>query len=180
MRIIAGKYGGRVIMTPTGRQMHPMGERIRNAIFNKLGALVNDAYVLDAFAGTGAIGIEVLSRGASSCVFIEKKRATARILQQNLEMLGINGQSGHVVQATVLQYLDTTENNQQFDLIFADPPYFDPQNSAVQALAKRLKAGGLLILSNPKSAVDLEIDDLIRIDQRQYAEAKISFYRKNQ
>lgn len=179
MRIIAGKYGGRVIATPTGRQMHPMGERIRNAIFNKLGADIAGAQVLDAFAGTGAVGIEALSRGAKSCLFIEKKRSTAQILQQNLDLLGVDEQAGRVVQVTVLQYLETTNNEQQFDLIFADPPYFDTQNSAVRALVRCLKPTGQLILSNPKSASDLAIDGLELVDQRTYADAKISFYRKN-
>lgn len=175
MRIISGKYGNRNLKTPAGDKIHPMGERIRNAIFNKLGASVLDARVLDAFAGSGAVGIEALSRGAQSCVFIEKNRHVAGILTQNLQALNV--ENGRLVPATVLQFLET--NNQQFDLIFADPPYHDPQNSSVVALAEVLAPGGQLILSNPKSAPRLDIPNLKLTDERTYADAKIAFYTKN-
>lgn len=174
MRIISGKYGNRNLKTPAGDKIHPMGERIRNAIFNKIGGRVVDARVLDAFAGSGAVGIEALSRGAESCVFVEKNRQVASILNQNLQTLDIN--EGRIVQATVLQFLET--NDQQFDLIFADPPYHDPQNSSVIALAEVLAPGGQLILSNPKSAPSLIIPGLELADERTYADAKIGFYVK--
>ncbi|MFA5107899.1 MAG: RsmD family RNA methyltransferase, partial [Patescibacteria group bacterium] len=72
IRIIAGTLGGRKIDAPDGRRTHPMSERIRNALFNSLGETVKDANVLDAFAGTGAVGIEALSRGAKHATFIER------------------------------------------------------------------------------------------------------------
>ena len=174
MRIISGKYGNRNLKTPAGDKIHPMGERIRNAIFNKLGARVVDVRVLDAFAGSGAVGIEALSRGAKSCVFVEKNRQVASILTQNLNTLGI--ENGRLVPATVLQFLET--NDQQFDLIFADPPYHDTQDASVIALASVLAPGGQLILSNPKSAPALHIPSLELTDERTYADAKISFYQK--
>lgn len=174
MRIISGKYGNRNLKTPAGDKIHPMGERIRNAIFNKISGRVVGARVLDVFAGSGAVGIEALSRGAESCVFVEKNRQVAAILTQNLETLNID--NGRLIQATVLQFIDT--NQQQFDLIFADPPYHDPQNSSVVALADILAPGGQLILSNPKSAPSLAIPGLELTDERTYAEAKISFYQK--
>ncbi len=173
MRIIAGKYGNRKLQTPPGDRMHPMGERIRNAIFNKIGGEVFGAQVLDAFAGTGAVGIEALSRGATSATFVEKDRLTAKILRENLDNLNIDAL---VIQATVLRFLEN--NQQQFDLIFADPPYHQTQNSSVQALATVLKPNGLLILSNPKTADTLTIDSLELLDERTYADAKISFYQK--
>lgn len=174
MRIIAGKFGGRNIKSSNTDRIHPMGERIRNAIFNKIGGSVVDATVADVFAGTGAIGIEALSRGAKSCVFVEKNRQIARMLAENLEMLGVD--NGRLVQATALQFTET--NQQKFDLVFADPPYHDLQNSSVQALAGIVKTGGMLVLSNPKSAPTPEIPELTPEDERTYADAKIIFYKK--
>lgn len=174
MRIIAGKYGSRILKTPIGDRIHPMGERVRNAIFNKIGEEIIEAKVLDAFAGTGAIGIEALSRGASLATFVEKDRLVAKILRDNLETFGIEAS---VIHATALQFLET--NQQVFDIIFADPPYRQPQVCSVEALATALKPGGLLVVSNPKNIAPLANDQLKLIDERSYADAKISFYRKN-
>ena len=78
VRIISGKYGGRIIKAPDTARTHPMGERIRNALFNSIGSEVDDAKVLDVFAGTGAVGLEALSRGARSVTFVEKDRVAQK------------------------------------------------------------------------------------------------------
>ncbi len=178
MRIIAGKYGGRIIKTPTKDSIHPMGERIRNAIFNRLLSEINDALVLDCFAGSGAVGIEALSRGAKQVYFVEKDRQAVKIIKQNLETIGVDSQGYQIIPTTVINWLENDQTKPQFDLIFADPPYNKTQNNSIIAVSSLLKAGGMLILSNPKSADDLVISNLQLIDSRTYADAKISFYQK--
>ena len=82
IRIIAGRYGGRFIQAPPGNTTHPMGERVRSAMFNSLGEIVEGARVLDAFAGSGAVGLEALSRGAASVTFVERDRVAQRVLTE--------------------------------------------------------------------------------------------------
>lgn len=177
MRIIAGKYGGRVIQTPHKSSIHPMGERIRGAIFNSLFGQLDEAVVLDAFAGSGAIGIEALSRGAKRAFFIDNDRLAVKVIKENLSILGIDDQA-EVVPTTILNWLKNRTSQQKFDIIFADPPYHDLQHSSVQALSQILEPNGVLILSNPKSAPRLEIPGLALESERVYADAKISWWRR--
>ncbi len=144
IRVIGGQYGGRRLVTPNGQKTHPMGERIRNAIFNSLSGSLVGAQVLDAFAGTGALGIEALSRGAAQALFIEKDRVAQECIGQNMGSLGI--QNASLVRATVRKWLDTT-HGLLFDIIFADPPYHDTQRATVEALLQLVAPGGTLVLS---------------------------------
>ncbi len=95
VRIISGIYGGRTIKAPDNSKTHPMGERVRNAMFNSLGSEVHGARVLDVFAGTGAIGFEALSRGAASVDFIERDRMACQVLRENYSSLGKPLRSRH-------------------------------------------------------------------------------------
>ena len=88
VRIISGEFGGRFIKTPPGSTTHPMGERVRSAMFNSLGESIRDARVLDAFAGSGAVGLEALSRGAESAVFVERDRVAQRVIAENISIFG--------------------------------------------------------------------------------------------
>ena len=90
VRLIAGEFGGRQLDSPPGRGTHPMGERIRNALFNSIHHELPDAEVLDAFAGTGALGLEALSRGAKSATFIESGRIAQKVIANNIEALGLD------------------------------------------------------------------------------------------
>src|SRR5688572_29309696 len=89
VRLISGKFGGRKIQAPDNSRTHPMSERVRNALFNSIGSEVQAAKVLDVFAGTGAVGLEALSRGANSVVFVEKDRLAQKTLTQNIQLLGV-------------------------------------------------------------------------------------------
>lgn len=177
MRIIAGKYGSRKIKTPRKASIHPMGERIRGAIFNSLAGQIDGAVVLDAFAGSGAVGIEALSRGAKRVVFVDNDKQAVEIIRQNLTSLSIDQKQAQVVPTTVLNWLGTSDSKPQFDLIIADPPYHNLQPSSVQALVKALKPGGRLILSSPKSAPPPELIGLELDFERTYADAKISWWK---
>lgn len=176
MRIISGKYGGRLINAPRKDSVHPMSERIRSAIFNKLISQLEGAEVLDAFAGSGSVGFEALSRGAKFVTFVESDRQVARTLSENISSLGCQC-STKVINSTVLNFANR-DSSPKYDLIFADPPYFRTQDSSVMILGQLLNPDGELILSNPKSAKTFAIEGLVIDDERTYADAKITFYRK--
>lgn len=171
VRVIAGKYGGRIINAPGRRSTHAMSERIRNAVFNSLIDKIPDAKIMDAFAGSGGVGIEALSRGAKSCLFIERDHSAARIIQANLELLGADD-DGKVVSATVNNWLSTADPV-LFDIIFADPPYHDTQLNTVMKLFTLLEPNGCVIVSLPTDQ-ELPLTKGIKIiDDRTYGNAKI-------
>lgn len=178
VRIISGKYGGRIIDAPDRRSTHAMSERARNALFNSLGDTVVGTQVLDAFAGSGSLGIEALSRGASSAVFVEKDRIAAKIIQNNLELLKIR-RNAKVIKAGVASWESTSEED-QFDLIFADPPYHDTQFSTVQKLFRLLKVDGTMVLSHPgRGEVPIQNDRIVVVDNRSYGSLHLTYFRKH-
>ena len=174
VRIIAGTYGGRTIQAPDGNRTHPMSERVRNALFNSLHDQIKDAVVLDAFAGTGALGIEALSRGAKKVVFIERDRVAQKVLAENINLLGI-GDQAKLVKAPVASWLSTYDG-EKFDVIFADPPYHDTQFSTVAKLAKYLRPEGLMILSYPGRETVPDLDGVVVVDNRIYGEAALALF----
>ena len=178
VRLIAGKFGGRKLDAPDRRSTHAMSERVRGALFNSLGSVVGDATVLDAFAGSGSIGFEALSRGAKRVVFVEKDRIAAKIIMKNSEMLGVEGEVD-VIRAGVSSWLDTTKEK-GFDLIFADPPYHDPQFSTIQKLFRLLKVGGIMVLSHPgKGEVPIQ-SGIVVVDNRSYGTVTLTFFRREE
>jgi 16S rRNA (guanine966-N2)-methyltransferase len=148
MRVIAGTHGGRRLKSIDAPELRPTTDRVRESIFNMLVSRVDldGLRVLDLFAGTGALGIEALSRGAEECVFVEKNRKTATLLRENLVSLGLEGQ-GVIVTGDAGKFVASTED--QFDIVFADPPYaatyFDKLVQDIFA-TERLLPGGLFVL----------------------------------
>lgn len=123
MRVIAGRLGGRRLRAPRGRSTRPTSDRVREALFSMLGG-VEGARVLDLFAGTGALGIEALSRGAQRAVFVERDTAAAGILASNLRALELPSESAEVRRADALVALrDASAARETYDLVFIDPPY---------------------------------------------------------
>jgi 16S rRNA (guanine966-N2)-methyltransferase len=121
LRIIAGTHRGRRIAAPKGEHTRPTGDRVREALFNLVGP-VDDASVLDLYAGSGALGLEALSRGARRCVFVEIDRAACRVIKANLEALGLTG--AVVVERDALAALgDESAAGRRYDLVLLDPPY---------------------------------------------------------
>ena len=146
IRIISGKYGGRKIEAPDGTRTHPMGERVRNAMFNSIGSEIQGTDVLDVFAGTGSVGLEALSRGARSATFVERDKIAQKILAKNVVSLGAE-QSVEIIRTSVNNWLETRDEK-FYDIIFADPPYDDLQLSTVSKLFGLLKPNGLMVLSH--------------------------------
>lgn len=176
VRVIAGKYGGRILDAPDRRSTHAMSERVRNALFNSIANELNDARVLDAFAGSGSIGIEALSRGAKEAVFIEKDRIASKIIQKNLDLLAAQ-EVGTVVRTTVSNWIETA-SVPPFDIIFADPPYHDPQLSTVSKLFSLLKPGALMVLSHPGKGEVPSKTGVVVVDNRSYGNLNLTLYRR--
>jgi 16S rRNA (guanine966-N2)-methyltransferase len=123
MRVIAGRLGGRRLQAPPGKLTRPTSDRVKEAVFAMLGS-VEGTNVLDLFAGTGALAIEALSRGARSAVFVERDAGALRALNANLEALAIAPETVEVRRADALQALRTASARQEtYDLLFIDPPY---------------------------------------------------------
>jgi len=150
MRIIAGSAGGRPLKAPPDG-LRPTMDRVRAAIFSSLGDRVPEAHVLDLFAGSGGMGIESLSRGSESAVFVDENERCVRCIRENLRMAKVEG----VVQTMdAYRFLDLYAEEASFDLIFADPPYSkkqgDTNHSAILTsslkLASALKPDGLFVL----------------------------------
>jgi 16S rRNA (guanine966-N2)-methyltransferase len=177
VRIIAGRFGGRIIEGSGTTRTHPMSERIRNALFNKIATEIKGAEVLDAFAGSGALGLESLSRGAHHVTFVEKDRIAQKIIDNNIAVLNVSGQSTHI-KANVSSWLNKT--NEHYDLIFADPPFHDPQLSTVSDLFALLKPNGLMVLSYPGRGEMPTETGVVVVDNRSYGNAALAFYRKEE
>lgn len=167
VRITSGKYRGRTLKTPGGAT-HPMGAREKLALFNMIAENLPEATVLDAYAGSGALGIEALSRGAKAVVFADKSRLATDVIKKNLADLGLNNSS---VFTSDINNFQTAE---KFDLILADPPYDKFQYEEIETLTKFLSEKGIMVLSHPGEA--LELPGLNLLKTRQYARARISIY----
>lgn len=175
IRVIAGMYGGRTLVTPDGRKTHPMSERVRNALFNSISNELTNAVVLDAFAGTGALGIEAISRGAKNVTFIERDRLAQNAISSNIESLGI-GDCTKLVKAPVASWVSTYEG-ELFDIIFVDPPYHDMQLSTVTAIMGLLKPGALMVLSSPGRSESPTKTGVVVVDNRSYGDASLTYFR---
>lgn len=121
MRIIAGRWGGRRLRPLRGRRTRPTTDRVREAWFSALAPELPGARVLDLFAGTGALGLEALSRGADSVVFVERSGGAIRTLRENVDLLGADEES-EVVRGDAVSYVEELAEG-AFDVVLADPPY---------------------------------------------------------
>lgn len=168
VRIASGKYRGKVLKTPGGAT-HPMGSREKLALFNMVAGHLPGALVLDAFAGSGALGLEALSRGADSVVFVEKSAAVARIIKENVANLGMQNFC-----EVFVSDIATFQSEGKFDVILADPPYDNFEAEKLESLPGFLTENGVLVLSHPGEAPELPGLELRKTHK--YAGAKISVY----
>ena len=173
MRIVAGSCRGAKIFAPKGLDTRPTSDRVREAAFNLIGP-VDDASVLDLYAGSGAMGLEALSRGAASAVFVESDRDACRTIERNLEKLSLRG--AEVAARDVLRFL--ASERRRFDLILADPPY-DVVESVAVRLATYLPAvlaeSGLVVLES-SSRLEPELPPLALRTSRRYGSARVSLF----
>lgn len=186
LRIIAGELKHRTIDVPKKFSAHPMGERIRAALFNSLAGDITGASVLDAFGGSGACGLEALSRGASKVLILEKDRSVYRYLNKNIKALRLDEDERiHVSKAPTINYLKA-EPELSFDIIVCDPPYelaekMKPEDDnqlfqTLKLLSTKLNKGGILILSWPEKTNLPEVFNLKLLKEKSYAGAKLAWY----
>lgn len=179
MRVIAGVAKGHPLKAPKGSGTRPTADRVREALFNVLAARVPDARVLDGFAGTGALGIEALSRGASAAVFVEQDAAVAAIIRENLGRTGLAAQGTVLVQdiAQMARYAA----HGPFDLIFLDPPYDRGWVERLLGLfgpGQLLSPAGLLMLEHSRrEAAPAAAGNLEQVRQLTYGDTVISLFR---
>jgi 16S rRNA (guanine966-N2)-methyltransferase len=176
MRIVGGRWGGRVLRAPHGAATRPTSDKVREAIFNILPD-VEGMQVLDMFAGSGALGIEALSRGAGHATFIDSAKPALAVVRQNLKDLGLEDR------ATVLAGDAVTlgarhEPASPWQLVFVDPPYrSDLAVRAVQTLAHLAPDAVIVIEHDRRNAPPDALGSLLRTDQRRYGDTLVSFYR---
>jgi 16S rRNA (guanine(966)-N(2))-methyltransferase RsmD len=179
VRVIAGIAKGHKLEVPPGLAVRPTPDRAKEALFNILGKRVVDCRFLDLYAGSGAIGIEALSRGAAQVVFVEKKRPIARIIERNLAKTGL-AEHATVVSADVAQTLEKMADKPlSFDIIFADPPYKAKKALAILQLIdnKRvLNTNGLVVWEHASSvSVPAKIGKLVSIKDVRYGDTSFAF-----
>ncbi|MBS3887219.1 MAG: 16S rRNA (guanine(966)-N(2))-methyltransferase RsmD [Dethiobacter sp.] len=177
MRIIAGCARGRRLKTRKGQETRPTADRIKEALFNILASRVVDCSFLDVFAGSGGIGIEALSRGAQSCVFIEKSSLCAKIIKENLSLAGLAERAVMLTMdaAAALTYLCTKAAS--FNLIFFDPPYFsDELEHALQVAVPLLLPGGLIVVEHhSRDHCWYNADHWTKLREKTYGNTTLSF-----
>lgn len=174
MRIISGKLGGQSFDSPGGHRTHPMGDKIRGALFNMLGD-INGLTVADLFSGSGAIAIEAVSRGASSVTAVEADKVAYSTIKKNIESLGLDEQiSAHKMY--VHSWLNRTNN--LYDIVVADPPYDDLVYKTLDKIHEVVKPGGILVYSLPPTARLILPPVCELISEKSYGDATLSFYRK--
>jgi 16S rRNA (guanine966-N2)-methyltransferase len=179
MRVIAGSAGGIRLAVPK-RGVRPTMDRVKAAIFSSLGDAMVGARVLDLFAGSGALGIEALSRGASSVVFVEGERQSAEIIESNLAKTKLKGR---VRQQDVFDFLRHASGAEMFDVIFADPPYektqagerFTEKLLANEALSQLLDPDGIFVLEKQPAEVLPEIKMWRLLRKKKYGATEVLF-----
>jgi 16S rRNA (guanine966-N2)-methyltransferase len=183
MRIIAGLAKGSILAVPRGDQVRPTSDRVREAVFSSLGARVLGAVVLDLFAGSGSLGLEAASRGASRVVFVENARASIAALEQNIAAYQRNRDAGcpfQIERASVEDFLRHGTDT-RYDLIFADPPYgpFAQELLDHPTLPDLLKPDGLLVLESAKRTSLAASVRWTRQREAIYGDTRVSFLRRH-
>jgi 16S rRNA (guanine966-N2)-methyltransferase len=181
VRIVGGSLSGRVLRAPAGAATRPTSEKVREAIFNILANRVGDlegAHVLDLFCGSGALGIEALSRGAAHATFVDAGKPALAATKANLAELGVTARTT-VVAGDAVAHAQRLVPAQPWKLVFVDPPYkSDLATRSVLALpAANLIPGGTIVIEHDRHNAPPEaLGSLLRTDQRRYGDTLVSFY----
>ena len=183
MRIIAGSAKGRHLKAPAGKQTRPTSDRVREALFSILGPPPSDAWVLDLFAGSGALGLEALSRGAQRAVFVEESKIAMQTLRQNIDDLEFT-RAAQAHQGEALRSLRRfAREDRSYHWIFIDPPYAtDLAEQCLQEIgaAGTLASTGLVIVEHDRRSQPGEVfGTLVKTDTRRYGDTCVSFYERN-
>ncbi|MBQ9694173.1 MAG: 16S rRNA (guanine(966)-N(2))-methyltransferase RsmD [Kiritimatiellae bacterium] len=202
MRITGGQWCGRTLLMPKSELVRPTQDRVREALFNVLAPLLNGARFLDLFAGSGAVGLDALSRGAASVTFLERDKTVFTTLKKNLDAFGVDTFCAHQTDALAWLGLTTPSFNKKratdktmmlpasfagiaYDIVFADPPYLWAKENGfapiAQALAEqhRLKPGGFLITETDYRTDPADLQGYTLMRDRLYGKTRLVIYQRN-
>ncbi|MCX7929803.1 MAG: 16S rRNA (guanine(966)-N(2))-methyltransferase RsmD [Chlorobi bacterium] len=175
MRVISGRWGGRILPARVPAGTRPTQDAVREAIFNILANWLNfdNIAVLDLFAGSGAMGIEALSRGASQCTFVERSAAAAAAIAENCRSLGIESSRYRIVRGDAMRFLERADQH-QYRLVIADPPY--TAGGAVMAIVATLdrrevvETNGIVVIEHPSGYRIASTDRLHLVAERRWGQ----------
>jgi 16S rRNA (guanine(966)-N(2))-methyltransferase RsmD len=175
MRVIAGRLKGRRLKAPGWDGLRPTSDKLRETLFNILAPKIDGARVIDGYAGTGAVGIEAISRGAAHVVFVEQDRRAVALIEENLTACRVEG--GYTIHrgdaATVLPGLGSNA----FDVILLDPPYdITTMTPVLNASARALASGGLVVLEHATRREPEPVASLERVRQVKSGDSTLTFY----
>lgn len=174
MRVISGAAKGHTLKTPKVRDLRPTQDAVRKAIFDILDDLIEGKKAIDLYAGSGALGIEALSRGAESCLFVESHRGACKVIAENLKHTKLAGK-GKVICRSVEQFL-TELPDKDLELVFLDPPYtLGKVGPVFHRLVPHLKKGAVVVYEHAKTAEVPAVEGLRIIDRRIYGGTKVTF-----
>ena len=176
MRVIAGRFKGRRLQTPSWDGLRPTSDKLRETLFNVLAPRIGGARVLDGYAGTGAVGIEALSRGAAQVTFVDQDRRACALIRQNLERCGLT--DGYaIIQRTVLQAIERLRGEPAFDVILLDPPYATDIQDALQHVGEIVKPDGIVVLEHArKTESPVAPGRLVRTREMRSGDSALTFY----
>ncbi len=182
MRIIAGRFKGLRLPSPKSPGLRPTTDRAREAMFNAIGPFVEGSRVLDLFAGTGAFGLEAISRGAASVLFVEKDRKTVLALSETVKSLGVEQQAVVMCTTAYRALVKSASREAEFRIIFVDPPYQDDVARKLildPFFSSLLEVGGLLIVERGSRTPAYEVpQELVRFFERRYGDTAVEIFRK--
>jgi 16S rRNA (guanine(966)-N(2))-methyltransferase RsmD len=178
MRVIAGAFKGRNLKSPPSMQVRPTSDRLRETLFNVIAGRVPDSRFLDLCAGSGAVGIEALSRGAAHATFVDRSRRSCQLIESNLELCRVPEEQRDIYCAEASEFLKQKQSN-PWDLIYLDPPYKENYLRLMEILgsAKLLNAGGLLVVEHHhKTELPESTGNLTRTRVLKQGDSSLSFY----
>ena len=181
MRIISGKFKGRVLASFKADHIRPTTDRVKESLFNKWMRSIGDAQVLDLFSGTGSLGLEALSRGAIHVDFVEMNLKSIQILKKNIELLKLDPKEYSISKIDVLSYLKKYQGK-PYDLILVDPPFTEKMAHDVMLAIDLSQCFGpetlIAIESQKKERMDDNYSNLFRYDMNDYGDKILSFFTK--
>ena len=179
MRIIAGRWRGRRLRAPAGRRVRPTAERVREALFSAIADRVEGARVLDLFAGSGALGLEALSRGAVEAVFVERALTARTALARNVDSLGAGGACRVLARHALAALRELGAAGERFDVVLLDPPYASdlPERALADLAASGLLArAALVVVEHPVNRSFAGISDLRYRWTKRYGDTALTLF----
>ena len=181
MRIIAGRWKGHRLVSFQAQHVRPTTDRIKESIFNSLQSQLESARVLDLFSGTGSLGLEALSRGASRVTFVENHRKSVAILKKNIARLKVSPSEYDVALLDVFKFLDEADLS-AFDLIFVDPPFTQKwAHASMEAMSNHseMSLGSQVVIESSRhEQIDEEYDNFRRLKCRDFGDKKVSIFER--